>query len=90
FVNLFLIVLFSDSACLVWDASCGENGNCWLYHKYKFRLYLDGFGAAVMSIGVLLDIKTWQIGKNLNLYDEEEEETQEKEYNTSIKKKGEK
>nr|CAD7452207.1 unnamed protein product [Timema tahoe] len=79
-----------DSACLVWDASCGENGNCWLYHKYKFRLYLDGFGAAVMSIGVLLDIKTWQIGKNLNLYDEEEEEIQEKEYSTSIKKKGEK
>nr|CAD7399809.1 unnamed protein product [Timema cristinae] len=79
-----------DSACLVWDASCGEKGNCWLYHKYKFRLYLDGFGAAVMCIGVLLDIKTWQIGKNLNLYDEEEEEIQEKEYNTSIKRKGEK
>nr|CAD7573863.1 unnamed protein product [Timema californicum] len=79
-----------DSACLVWDASCGEKGNCWLYHKYKFRLYLDGFGAAVMCIGVLLDIKTWQIGKNLNLYDEEEEETQEREYNTSIKRKGEK
>nr|CAD7197348.1 unnamed protein product [Timema douglasi] len=83
-------VLAQDSACLVWDASCGEKGNCWLYHKYKFRLYLDGFGAAVMCIGVLLDIKTWQIGKNLNLYDEEEEETQEKEYNISIKRKGEK
>nr|CAD7398590.1 unnamed protein product [Timema poppensis] len=62
-----------DITCLVWNSSCGKKGNCWLYHKDNFRLYMDGAGAAIMTIGVLLDVKTWQIGKNLNLYDEEED-----------------
>jgi hypothetical protein len=37
----------SDAACLVWDETCGERGNCWLYHKDNFRLYLNLTAAGV-------------------------------------------
>nr|CAD7261265.1 unnamed protein product [Timema shepardi] len=38
-----------DASCLVWNASCGNKGNCWLYHKDRFRLYMDGAAAAVLD-----------------------------------------
>ena len=38
----------SDATCLVWDQTCGQKGNCWLYHKDDFRLYLN-ITAAGMS-----------------------------------------
>lgn len=30
-----------DSSCLIWDSSCGRKGNCALYNKSEFRLYMN-------------------------------------------------
>ena len=30
-----------DSTCLIWNYSCGEKGNCWVYHKDNFRYYVN-------------------------------------------------
>lgn len=43
-----------DATCIIWDESCGENGNCWYYHKENFRLYMCATGAGeekVFAIG---------------------------------------
>lgn len=28
----------TDSACIVWEKTCGKTGNCWVYDLDKFRL----------------------------------------------------
>ena len=40
----------SDAACLVWNETCGEKGNCWLYHKDNFRTYLNITAAGMSDI----------------------------------------
>nr|CAD7593131.1 unnamed protein product [Timema genevievae] len=32
-----------DSACLVWETTCGERGACWLYDANVFRMFFHGF-----------------------------------------------
>lgn len=59
-----------DSACLVWDETCGNKGNCWLYHKDNFRLYLNVTAVGFTTVGVLLDMVVWRLGRNLDLYKE--------------------
>nr|CAD7458012.1 unnamed protein product [Timema tahoe] len=61
------------SSCLLWDASCGEKGNCWLYQKDKFRIYMNVTAAVLTSLGVILDIKVWHLGKTLDLYGDTDE-----------------
>lgn len=34
-----------DSTCLIWDFSCQNKGNCWLYHKDNFRFYVNATSA---------------------------------------------
>nr|CAD7462391.1 unnamed protein product [Timema tahoe] len=31
-----------DSACLVWETTCGERGACWLYDANVFRMFFHG------------------------------------------------
>lgn len=31
-----------DSACLVWEMACGEQGACWLYDSHIFRMFYHG------------------------------------------------
>lgn len=31
-----------DSACLVWEMACGEQGACWLYDSHVFRMFYHG------------------------------------------------
>lgn len=31
-----------DSACLVWEYACGEQGACWLYDSDIFRTFFHG------------------------------------------------
>lgn len=83
-LSLFLISIFAfipgpilfgaiiDSTCLVWDESCGRKGNCWLYDKHSFRTYINATAAAITTIGVLLDAVVCYLGKDLQLYAEEE------------------
>ncbi|XP_063220561.1 solute carrier organic anion transporter family member 74D-like [Bacillus rossius redtenbacheri] len=59
-----------DSTCLVWDTSCPGRGNCWLYHRDNFRLYMNAAAAGFAALGVLMDVKVWQLGGQLDLYGE--------------------
>ncbi|KAJ1527748.1 hypothetical protein ONE63_007703 [Megalurothrips usitatus] len=83
-LSLFLISIFAfipgpilfgaiiDSTCLVWDESCGRKGNCWLYDKHSFRLYVNATAAAITSLGVLLDAVVCYLGRDLQLYVDED------------------
>ncbi|KAK9505169.1 hypothetical protein O3M35_009279 [Rhynocoris fuscipes] len=69
---LFGIII--DSTCLIWDNNCGQKGNCWLYDKTAFRININAYGALFISIGVILDAIVCYLGRDLNLYDEDEEQ----------------
>ena len=65
----------ADSACLIWEESCGGKGNCWLYDAQKFRYYLHGAAFTFMTVGSIFDAFVIYFAKNMrNLYDDEEEE----------------
>ncbi|XP_042863328.1 solute carrier organic anion transporter family member 74D-like isoform X2 [Penaeus japonicus] len=63
-----------DSACLVWDTSCGMTGNCWLYDSDAFRTILHLVPAVIVLISVLGDIVVFHYSRQLDLYGEREEE----------------
>ncbi|XP_015911107.1 solute carrier organic anion transporter family member 74D isoform X3 [Parasteatoda tepidariorum] len=65
----------TDSACLVWEESCSQTGNCWLYDSDKFRYYLHGMSMLLISIGICFDIVVFFLSDRLkNFYGEEDEE----------------
>ena len=65
----------TDSACMVWEKSCGKRGNCWLYDQDKFRYYLHGSAFAFMMIGTCFDIGIIACSSQLKgFYDDEENE----------------
>lgn len=61
-----------DETCLIWDESCGRKGNCWFYDKDKMRLYLNSTSAVLTFIGVFFDAVVWYLGRDLDLYGDEE------------------
>ncbi|XP_073992064.1 organic anion transporting polypeptide 33Ea isoform X2 [Rhodnius prolixus] len=62
-----------DSTCLIWDDNCGKRGNCWFYDKTSFRITMNTYAACLTSLGVLLDAIVCYLGKDLKLYDEDDE-----------------
>ncbi|XP_071533821.1 solute carrier organic anion transporter family member 74D-like [Panulirus ornatus] len=63
-----------DSACLVWDNSCGKSGNCWLYDTDKFRLIIHLVPAAFIFVSVFGDLVVFYYSRQLDLYGEKEED----------------
>ncbi|XP_065345657.1 solute carrier organic anion transporter family member 74D-like [Cloeon dipterum] len=63
-----------DASCLIWDQSCGKKGNCALYQRSFYRYYMNVGAAAITSIAVVLDVVVCYMGRDLDLYGEEEEE----------------
>lgn len=63
-----------DSACLVWEKSCGETGNCWFYDVPKFNYLLHGASGlfSILSAVSLLGIY-FLSGRVGNLYEEDDE-----------------
>lgn len=59
-----------DATCLVWNQTCGQKGNCWLHHKDDFRLHLNITAAGLTTVGMLLDVVVWRLGRGLDLYEE--------------------
>lgn len=48
FVSLFALIpgpilygIIIDQTCLIWEDTCGSNGNCWYYDKERFRWSLN-------------------------------------------------
>lgn len=65
-----------DGTCLSWNFENGRQGNCQLYDPVLFRYYLH-MGCAVFSIiGNMCDIFVWYYGKEIDIYREEEDETE--------------
>lgn len=60
-----------DSSCMIWDNTCGTKGNCRLYDKESFRFSINGLGASITIIGVILDAIVCYLGRDLKLYEEE-------------------
>lgn len=62
-----------DSACLVWDKSCGVSGNCWLYDSDKFRIILHLVPAVLVFIAMFGDIVVFYYSRQLDLYGESDD-----------------
>lgn len=43
-----------DSACLVWDMACGEQGACWLYDSQVFRVFFHGVYSVLVALVLIL------------------------------------
>ncbi|XP_071533825.1 solute carrier organic anion transporter family member 74D-like isoform X2 [Panulirus ornatus] len=83
FISLFAFIpapiimgAIIDSACMVWDKSCGVSGNCWLYDSDKFRKILHLVPAVIMFISVLGDIVVFHYSDRLDLYGLKEDEVE--------------
>lgn len=80
-----------DSACVVWEKTCGGTGNCWLYDSDHFRTTLHIIPAVLMAISILGEIVVFQNSHTLDLYgqkeDEDEDEDEDDEYRRKEKPK---
>lgn len=65
-----------DSACLVWDTSCGATGECSLYNSTKFRTIFHLIPAVFVFICVLCDVVVFWYSRNSELFDECPEDLQ--------------
>lgn len=64
----------TDKACLLWESSCGQKGNCWFYDQAKFRRYLHVASFSFMLLSSCLDLLVIKYSYYLkNLYDDEED-----------------
>ena len=65
-----------DASCSVWQETCEQKGNCWIYDKEKFRIYLHAASFAFMAVSVILDAFLIYFSKRItNLYGDEEGES---------------
>lgn len=68
----------SDQACLIWEKSCGKQGNCWYYDANKFRQYLHLTAVAFMIGSSFFDLFVIYYSYYMkNMYDDEEERPKE-------------
>ncbi|XP_022244931.1 solute carrier organic anion transporter family member 4C1-like [Limulus polyphemus] len=62
-----------DSSCLVWEETCGETGNCWIYDSEKFRYSLHGASLAFLTLSVIFDFLVFLLSSRLkNFYSEDD------------------
>ncbi|XP_050324330.1 solute carrier organic anion transporter family member 74D-like [Bactrocera neohumeralis] len=66
-----------DSMCLVWGKTCSNKGNCWLYDPLAMRYILNLTAGAFIFIGTVFDGGVWFLVKNLKIFDEEKQNTEE-------------
>uniref|UniRef100_A0A7E4V5K6 Solute carrier organic anion transporter family member n=1 Tax=Panagrellus redivivus TaxID=6233 RepID=A0A7E4V5K6_PANRE len=63
-----------DSACLVWEKSCGRIGACTIYDPEKLRFRMHTTYALIRIISCLTDLYVWYHAEGLNILDEEDED----------------
>ncbi|KAG8180415.1 hypothetical protein JTE90_022764 [Oedothorax gibbosus] len=51
--NLIIFGVLVDSACLVWQSSCGETGSCWFYDTDKFSKIIHGVSAGFSFVALI-------------------------------------
>ncbi|KAG8187154.1 hypothetical protein JTE90_020032 [Oedothorax gibbosus] len=61
-----------DSACLVWETTCGKTGNCWFYDVSKFNYLLHGASALFSALSAACLFVVFLLSARLrNLYEED-------------------
>ena len=79
-----------DATCLVWESTCGQTGNCWLYDMDRFRVYFHSTAVVFLLLGISLEVgAVVMAGSVRNLYDEDEEENRQEEEEEEGKPTGE-
>lgn len=59
-----------DSACLVWEYACGEQGACWLYDSDIFRTFFHGTTGGILLLAFMVDLVVWYKAGSINFSDE--------------------
>lgn len=62
-----------DNTCTMWNNICGIRGNCQLYDQETFRYNVNALSMLLTFVGIFLDLILWHYGKNMKLYDEDED-----------------
>lgn len=60
-----------DSACLIWETTCGKQGACKLYDENFFRMFYHGTTGAILLCAFLVDIIVWYKAGSINFVDEQ-------------------
>ncbi|MPC15714.1 hypothetical protein E2C01_008513 [Portunus trituberculatus] len=78
-----------DSACVVWETSCGVTGNCWLYDSDHFRRVLHLVPAVLLFISVGGELIVFLNSHKLDLYGLKDDEVEDDEEEDGKKKQDE-
>ncbi len=62
-----------DQTCILWGKTCKGSGNCWLYDTVSMRYNLNLIACLFILIGTLFDVGTFYYSKNVQIFDEEDE-----------------
>ena len=65
-----------DTACFVWEKTCGKQGACWLYDSKTFRVSFHGTTGALMLIAFLVDLIVWYKADKITFPEDEAPPTQ--------------
>lgn len=62
-----------DATCLVWESTCGQTGNCWLYDMDRFRVFFHSTAVGFLLVGISLEVGAVAMaGRVRNLYDDDD------------------
>ncbi|KAL1282984.1 Solute carrier organic anion transporter family member 2B1 [Trichinella pseudospiralis] len=56
-----------DSACLIWNKSCEDKGNCTAYNPDQLRFWFFGLSGALKTATLFSDLWVWYWAKDLQL-----------------------
>uniref|UniRef100_A0A0A9ZGZ8 Solute carrier organic anion transporter family member n=1 Tax=Lygus hesperus TaxID=30085 RepID=A0A0A9ZGZ8_LYGHE len=68
-----------DSACLIWEFTCGKQGSCKLYDETFFRMFYHGTTGAILLCAFFVDLVVWYKAGSINFVDEAIPEVHEEE-----------
>ncbi|CAL1270580.1 unnamed protein product [Larinioides sclopetarius] len=58
-----------NKACVLWDESCGHQGNCWLYDNTLFRQYLHSLSSGFIFLAIVCDFIVFILSSKIsNMY----------------------
>ncbi|TKR72343.1 hypothetical protein L596_019811 [Steinernema carpocapsae] len=64
-----------DSACLVWDKTCGKRGTCNIYDTEALRIKMHTIYVMIRIVAMFADLYVLYHSKGLNIQEEEEDES---------------
>lgn len=66
------------------NEECGETTNCLLYSSERLRLALMLTTAAIMSVGLVLDVGVWYHAKSVVLFNPEQKKIKREENRAAV------